>query len=87
MAEREMHRVNVRISSSLNEWLDEEAKKTGLTKTAIMMMATEDYRKTKEAMTMFADIGQLVAVIENSNRNLDNRLHELEKALKRNERN
>ena len=87
MAEGEMHRVNVRISSSLNEWLDEEAKKTGLTKTAIMMMATEDYRKQKEAMTMFADIGQLVNVIENSNRNLDNRLHELEKVLKRNERN
>lgn len=57
-------RVNTRIPLDLNEWLDAQSKRTGVSKSSIMMMATENYRREKEAMGMMADIGQLVAKIE-----------------------
>ncbi len=65
-------RVNTRISTDLNNWLDNESKKTGLSKSSIMMMATENHRREKEAMGMMADIGDLVT-----------KINELELAIKR----
>lgn len=64
MEERELVRVNTRISAELNDWLDIESKKTGLSKSSIMMMATENYRKEKEVIKGMVDMGQLVAKIE-----------------------
>lgn len=65
-------RVGTRISNDLNDWLDVESSRTGLSKSSIMMMATENYRREKEAMGMMADIGDLVA-----------KINELELAIKR----
>lgn len=56
-------RVGARISVDLNDWLDKESKKTGLSKSSIVMIATENYRREKEAMGMMADMGQLVEKI------------------------
>ena len=64
-------RVNTRISSDLNDWLDRESAKTGLSKSSIMMIATENYRREKDAFLMMADIGQLV-----------DKLDDIEKAVK-----
>lgn len=61
----EMVRVNTRISSELNDWLDIESKRSGLSKSAIMMISTENYRREKDAFGMMADMGQLVQKIEN----------------------
>jgi len=69
----EMVRVNARISQALNSWLDEESKRTGLSKSALMMMAAENYMREKEAFGMMADLGQLVAKID-----------QLEKTVQRN---
>lgn len=85
MTENDMHRVNIRISKSLNEWLDEEAKRTGMAKSAIMMMATENYKREKEAFAMMADIGTLVGEINKMGAHIDQRLNEVEKAVKRND--
>jgi len=60
----EMVRVNTRISVDLNDWLDTESGRTGLSKSALMMMATENYRREKEAFKSMADMGQRVAKIE-----------------------
>lgn len=68
----EMVRVNTRLSTDLNEWLDMESKKSGLSKSSIIMMAAENYRREKEAFKSMADMGELVAKIE-----------ELEKAVQR----
>lgn len=64
MGEKELVRVNTRISYDLNEWLDDEAKRTGLSKSSIMMIATENYRKEKDAFKMMSDMGQLVSKMD-----------------------
>ena len=60
----EMVRVNTRLSADLNDWLDKESEKSGLSKSSIIMMAAENYRKEKEVMKGMADMGELVAKIE-----------------------
>lgn len=62
--EKEMIRVNTRLPFDLNEWLDGEAAKTGLSKSALVMMATENYRREKEAFKSMSDLGELVHKIE-----------------------
>lgn len=62
--EKEMIRVNTRLPFDLNDWLENEAAKTGLSKSAIVMMATENYRREKEAFKSMADLGELVHKIE-----------------------
>lgn len=57
--EREMIRVNTRMPVDLNEWLDAEAARTGLSKSAIVMMATENYRKEKEVLKSMSDMGEV----------------------------
>lgn len=61
----EMVRLNTRVSADLNKWLDTESLRSGLSKSAIMMMAAENYRREKEAFGAMADMGELVAKIEN----------------------
>lgn len=39
----EMVRVNTRISSELNEWLDKRSKETGVPKSALINIALEQY--------------------------------------------
>lgn len=41
--QRDMVRVNTRISAEVNDWLDERSKKTGVPKSAIIHMAVEQY--------------------------------------------
>lgn len=74
--EKEMVRINTRMPHDLNEWLDEEAARTGLSKSAIVMMATENHRREKEAFKSMADLGELV-----------NKIEQLEKTVQRNMKN
>lgn len=60
----EMIRVNTRISTDMNKWLDKHSKETGLPKSTIIMMAIEDYRKEKEVMKQMVDMGQIVAKLD-----------------------
>lgn len=66
-------RVNTRLAVDLNDWFDEESRKTGLSKSALIMMAADNYRKEKELMKGVADMGVLVSKIE-----------QLEEAIQRN---
>lgn len=60
----EMVRVNTRLAVDLNDWYDAESKKSGLSKSSMIMMAAENYRREKEALKSMADMGDLVAKIE-----------------------
>jgi len=60
----EMVRVNTRLAVDLNDWYDAESKKSGLSKSSMIMMAAENYRREKEAFKGMADMGDLVAKIE-----------------------
>lgn len=62
---REMVRINTRFSADLNDWLDTESKSSGLPKSSIIMMAVENYRREKTAFQSLADMGELVAKIDN----------------------
>lgn len=66
-------RINTRISSKLNEWLDKESKETGMSKSTIVMLAVEGYRKEKDAMEMMVNMQGLSMVMEE--------LEEIKKAL------
>lgn len=68
-----MVRVNTRISATANEWLDNQSAKTGLSKSAIIMLAIENYIQQKEAFVMMSDLGQVMAKLE-----------KLEEAIQRN---
>jgi len=57
-------RVNTRLAVDLNDWFDEESRKTGLSKSSLIMMAADNYRKEKEVMKGMADMSSLVAKIE-----------------------
>ena len=61
-------RVNTRISADLNDWLDRESSRTGLSNSSIMMIVTENYRREKDAFLMMADIGQLVDKLDDIER-------------------
>lgn len=60
----DMVRVNTRISSAANDWLDNQSFTTGVPKSTLILLAIESYIQQKEAVTMMADMGQLVAAIE-----------------------
>lgn len=48
MKMREPFRLSIRVSADLNDWLEKESKETGISKTATVAFATEQYRQQKE---------------------------------------
>lgn len=83
MMENEMHRLNVRVNKDLNDWLDAEADETGLSKSTIMMLAAEAYRKDKEAFSLMQSIQPLMDQIEEITHQFEGRIAKLEKELKK----
>lgn len=70
---REMIRVNTRISKTSNEWLDNYSAETGLPKSTIIMMAIEDFIKEKEVMDRMADMGDIMAKLEQLEKKIEGR--------------
>ena len=52
-------RVNTRISRTLNEWLNSRSHSTGLSKSALIMLALENYYQQTEAV---AQLGKWEAI-------------------------
>lgn len=59
----EMVRVNTRLAVDLNDWFDAESKKSGLSKSAMIMMAAESYRREKETFRSIADLDKLDVLV------------------------
>ncbi|HCG4536391.1 TPA: ribbon-helix-helix domain-containing protein [Salmonella enterica subsp. enterica serovar Typhi str. AG3] len=68
----EMVRVNTRIGSNANDWLDNYSKETGIPKSTLIHLAIEHYIQHKEAMERMADMGQIVEAIERLEKRLNN---------------
>lgn len=68
--EKEMVRINTRISSYANEWLDARARETGLSKSALVMIAVENYMQQTDAMKSMNDMNVLLSKLEE----IENRL-------------
>lgn len=60
----EMVRVNTRIGSEANEWLDTYSRDTGIPKSTLIHLAIENYIQQKDVMKRMADMGDLVAAIQ-----------------------
>jgi hypothetical protein len=43
-------RINTRISQSLNDWLDKQSAEMAISKSALVAIAVENYRKEKETV-------------------------------------
>jgi len=59
-----MVRVNTRIGSEANDWLDTYSKNTGIPKSTLIHLAIENYIQQKDVIKRMADMGDLVAAIE-----------------------
>ena len=60
----EMVRVNTRISSTLNEWLDKESNETGVPKSTLVMLALENYYQQREVIKSMSDMGAIMEKLE-----------------------
>lgn len=59
-----LFRVNARISTSQNEWLDKESEKTGISKSGLVQMAVEQYISQKETITAMNNMHDMYAKLE-----------------------
>lgn len=52
----ELVRVNARIGSNHNDWLDTESKRTGISKSSLIQLAVENYMMQKQSMNTFEEM-------------------------------
>lgn len=70
MAEKQvagLFRLNVRVSQKQNQWLEDESAETGLSKSALVQLAVEQYiqqRKTVDAMGTMNELFDKLSAIE-----------------------
>lgn len=70
MAEKQvagLFRLNVRVSQKQNKWLEDESAETGLSKSALVQLAVEQYiqqRKTVDAMGTMNELFDKLSAIE-----------------------
>ena len=64
MSELEAVRINTRISGKTNNWLDERASVLGVSKSALVNIAIEQYIEQKEMMNRVNEMSVLVAAVE-----------------------
>lgn len=57
-------RVNTRISKTLNDWLDNESAKTGVSKSNLIFLATEQYKLQKETLENMKSMSDVVFALE-----------------------
>ncbi|WP_226038585.1 hypothetical protein [Aquibacillus saliphilus] len=57
-------RVSLIIGEELNNWLDEESKKTGFTKNALCHMAVERYKEQREGLKQVKALESLTELLE-----------------------
>ena len=57
-------RINANISSDLNDWLDAESARTGHSKTTLLILALENYKQQKSAVSQLTDLSELVKKME-----------------------
>lgn len=60
----EMIRINNRIPSELNDWLENESSRIGISKNAVVMLAIENYKREKDVIKGMADMGALMEKME-----------------------
>ena len=57
-------RINSRLGYTQNKWLDEESARTGISKSALIQMAVEQYIAQKQALNAMYDMKSIVDKLE-----------------------
>ena len=73
----EMVRVNTRISSTVNDWLDEYSKRSGMPKSTIIFLAVEQFKRDQDTIAGMQNMGNIVE-------RLDQLQAEIREAVQRN---
>jgi len=62
-----MSRINIRISSILNDWLDEQTNLTGVPKSTICHLAIMNYVQQQKAVGVMGDIAKKMDLEKSKN--------------------
>lgn len=54
--EKRPMRLNTKVSYELNEWLDKRAEEMGISKSALVAVAIENYRKETETVRVLPEL-------------------------------
>lgn len=57
-------RVGTRLSSDLNNWFDDRSEKTGISKSSLIAIACENYRKEQELVINIPKMIQVKDLLE-----------------------
>lgn len=68
----EMIRVNTRVSKDVNDWLDNESKRTGVAKSTLIYLALEQYINQKRAISAMDEMKELVERMESLETKVEN---------------
>ena len=70
--EKRLQRFNGRLGYTQNKWLDEESARTGISKSALIQMAVEQYIAQKQALNAMQDMKSIVDKLESMEAMLKN---------------
>ena len=70
--EKRLQRFNGRLGYTQNKWLDEESARTGISKSALIQMAVEQYIAQKQALNAMYDMKSIVDKLESMEAMLKN---------------
>lgn len=70
--EQRLQRFNGRLGYTQNKWLDEESARTGISKSALIQMAVEQYIAQKQALNAMYDMKSIVDKLESMEAMLKN---------------
>ena len=59
-----MVRVNTRVSTTVNAWLDEYSNRTGMPKSTIVFLAIENFKRDNEALQGMQNMNSILERLE-----------------------
>ena len=73
----EMVRINTRIGKTLNDWLDNESRITGVPKSTFIHLALEQYVQQRKAIDSMVDIGSLLETVNKGFKEIEEKIERL----------
>lgn len=67
-------RVNIKVPIWINEWFDAKSKETGISKSALMSMALNEYIDQKTSIQAMSRVDYFINKIDEVQKYVDNRL-------------
>jgi predicted DNA-binding protein len=65
MEDKTLQRVNARLGYTQNAFLDDESKRTGISKSSLIQIAVEQYISQKQALNAMGDMSLMIEKLEN----------------------